>query len=318
MADENQYVQALREIAGIVGRLNDSNGSLASNGAPAAVAPTGGCRIMQLPPRLHQRAAATARATNPVNAPLAEVSLPSGVLTPQRLTLLTTTYWGAQQRQLSVSFLDDAENALQKKILDHMNAWSKAIDITFALTQGVGDVRISFGSGGFYSYLGTDIKLIPSDQQTMNLEGFSMSTADSEFFRVVRHETGHTLGFPHEHMRRELIKRIDPQKAYPFFLETQGWDKAMVDAQVLTPLDEASIRGTATADQDSIMCYQLPGSITFDGQDIRGGTDIDQSDYEFASSVYPKIGAPAATGTAIAASPPYVTDWDPAKDVVGV
>ena len=103
----------------------------------------------------------------------------------------------------------------------------------------------------------------------MNLQAFSMNTAESEYHRVVRHETGHTLGFPHEHMRQALIDRIDPEKAYRYFLATQGWDKAMVDAQVLTALDEASLMGTPE-DQTSIMCYQLPGSITKDGQPIVG------------------------------------------------
>src|ERR1700736_1297248 len=104
----------------------------------------------------------------------------------------------------------------------------------------------------------------------MNLEGFTMSTPESEYRRVVRHETGHTLGFPHEHMRKELVARIDPQKAYDYFLQTHGWHKATVDAQVLTSLDEASLMSTPP-DQTSIMCYQLPGSITIDSQPILGG-----------------------------------------------
>ena len=74
-------------------------------------------------------------------------------------------------------------------------------------------------------------------------------------------------------MRKELVARIDPQKAYDFFLRTQGWNRTMVDQQVLTPLDQRSIIGTA-ADQTSIMCYQLPGLITRDGQPILGGEDI--------------------------------------------
>jgi hypothetical protein len=41
------------------------------------------------------------------------------------------------------------------------------------------------------------------------------------------------------------------------------------------------------ADQTSIMCYQLPGSITTDGKPIVGGLDIDASDYAFAGSIYP-------------------------------
>ena len=37
------------------------------------------------------------------------------------------------------------------------------------------------------------------------------------------------------------------------------------------------------------MCYQIPGSITKDGQPIVGGLDIDPSDFSFAQSIYPKV-----------------------------
>jgi hypothetical protein len=174
-----------------------------------------------------------------------------------------------------------------------MNAWTKTACISFVGTNGVGQVRISFGAGGFYSYLGTDILHIPTNRQTMNLQDFTMHTPESEYHRVVRHETGHTLGFPHEHMRAALVARIDREKAYEYFLDTQGWDRATVDAQVLTPLRERSLMGTP-ADQDSIMCYQLPGSITKDGHPITGGVDIDPTDYAFAGRIYPKPSATAA------------------------
>jgi hypothetical protein len=168
-----------------------------------------------------------------------------------------------------------------------MNAWTKTASISFVATTGVGDVRISRGPGGYYSYLGTDILHIPRNRQTMNLQNFTMKTPESEYRRVVCHETGHTLGFPHEHMRKDLVARIDPAKAYQWFLQTYGWNKAMVDAQVLTPLDEASLMSTP-ADQTSIMCYQLPGLITKDGKPIIGGVDINQTDYAFAGKIYPK------------------------------
>jgi hypothetical protein len=124
------------------------------------------------------------------------------------------------------------------------------------------------------------------------LEAFTMQTPESEFHRVVRHETGHTMGFPHEHMRKELVALIDPQKAIAFFGQTQGWSADEVQAQVLTPLEDNSIMGTPEADQTSIMCYQIPGSITKDGNAILGGTDIDPLDFQFAAKIYP----PAATG----------------------
>jgi hypothetical protein len=105
--------------------------------------------------------------------------------------------------------------------------------------------------------------------------------------RVVCHEAGHTLGFPHEHMRKAFVQRIDPAKAYAYFRRTDGWSKADVDQQVLTPLNDATLIGTQP-DQTSIMCYQLPGSITKDGRPILGGTKINPTDHAFAAQMYPK------------------------------
>ncbi len=125
----------------------------------------------------------------------------------------------------------------------------------------------------------------------MNLDSFTMQTSDSEFFRVVRHETGHALGMPHEHMRAELVARLDRAKTIKYFAQTQGWSEQEVMQQVLTPLSEASLLSTP-ADQTSIMCYQLPGSITKDGKPIPGGNDINATDLAFAAKIYPLAGQP--------------------------
>lgn len=251
-----------------------------------------GCTIRSLPKAHLVRAARTAREINPVNAPVmgptASVSgdfrMPHDRL---RISVVTSKYWGNRPRKFTVSFTEKTSDDLQERILSHMNAWNKCGGISFALTRGTGDVRISRGPGGYWSYLGTDIRLIPKNRPTMNLQGFSMSTPESEYKRVVRHETGHTMGFPHEHMRTALVARIDPPKAYRWFLANQGWSKATVDAQVLTPLKEASLMGTR-ADQTSIMCYQLPGLITKDGKPIAGGLDINKTDCAFCREIYPK------------------------------
>jgi hypothetical protein len=269
-----------------------------------------GCRIKTLPARLQEKGAHVAVRINPTNAPLREL-VPEGVIAPQHLTLLISKYWGSTPRQFSVSFMESTPADLRARIISHMNAWSMWANKSFAETSGVGEVRVSRGGGGYWSYLGTDVALIPQHLQTMNLEGFTMSSPESEFHRVIRHEAGHTLGFPHEHMRKELVARIDPAKAYPFFLATQGWDKATVDAQVLTSLDDSAIYGTPP-DEDSIMCYQLPGEITFDGQPIRGGTDINPTDYAFAATVYPKFDSVSGSGGTPGVSQ---DDWDPSLDV---
>jgi hypothetical protein len=57
---------------------------------------------------------------------------------------------------------------------------------------------------------------------------------------------------------------------------------------VLTPLEESSLLGTAMAEADSIMCYQIDADLTVDGEPIVGGTDITPNDFAFAAEVYPK------------------------------
>ena len=114
-------------------------------------------------------------------------------------------------------------------------------------------------------------------------------------------------------MREELVAKIDPNKAFDYFSQTQGWNWAMVDAQVLTPLDQKSIVGTPP-DQTSIMCYQLPGLITRDGKPILGGTDINPTDAAFAARIYPKSGHQGA-GVPESTEHFQADDWDESEDV---
>src|SRR5215831_815959 len=240
------------------------------------------CTPRRLPDDKVIEAAQTAVRINPYNHPrLARLAstVPGFRPTPMRIAVVTQKYWGAQGVHLTVGFMDNPPKELRKKILLHMNAWAKTANVRFVEAKTDPQVRIAReggADGGYWSYIGTDILHIAKDQPTMNLEAFSMSTPDSEYHRVVRHETGHTLGFPHEHMRKALVDKIDPTKAIAFFMQTQGWSEEEVREQVLTPIEESTLKGT-TPDPKSIMCYQIPGSITKDGKPIIGGLDIDVS-----------------------------------------
>jgi Astacin (Peptidase family M12A) len=213
---------------------------------------------------------------------------------PRRLALLVANRWPVTGIKLTVRFLDGAAQDLRKRILLHMNAWGKTANVDFKQTSGDAMVRIARldspdSMAGYWSYVGTQILGIDDqDEPTLNLDSFTMQTPDREFFRVVRHEAGHTLGFEHEHMRSGIVKLIDRQKAIKYFDLTQGWTKAETLAQVLTPLKDASLMGTAESDPNSIMCYQLPAEIMKTKKPIRGGLDINPKDFKFAGSVYPK------------------------------
>ena len=264
------------------------------------------CTPKRLPRDLWISAAKTAVEINPLNHPplhrLLSV-MPSFSLKPERIAVVTTKFWHAKGVKLTVSFLDNPPRDLRDRILQNMNAWSSRINASFVEVNSDAQVRIARTErDGYWSFLGTDILSIPAGQPTMNLDSFTMQMPEREFHRVIRHETGHTLGCPHEHMRGELVDRIDEEKAIEFFGETQGWTPEEVRQQVLTPLEDGSLIGTAHADPNSIMCYQIPGTITKDGQPILGGLDIDESDFEFMASIYPQPGAQAGAVAADASA----------------
>ena len=114
--------------------------------------------------------------------------------TREHLAAVTTKYWHSGAVRLTVGFLDNPPTALRKRILEHMNAWNKTANVSFVLTNGTAQVRISRVAGdGHWSYVGTDILSIDASEPTMNLDSFAMETPEKEFHRVVRHETGHTM-----------------------------------------------------------------------------------------------------------------------------
>jgi hypothetical protein len=254
------------------------------------------CRPKSLP--LEQMVSAANRAIeiNPHNAltrrslALTPIGQTGG---PLRIAVVVGRKWHHTGVRLSVSFMDTPPQALRARILRHMNAWAESANVVFSETRGTGQVRISRlnsppDSAGYWSYIGTEILETKEDEPTMNLEGFTMRTSDAEFRRVVRHETGHTLGFEHEHMRGDIVRRIDRKKAIAFYDKDQGWTPDEVKEQVLTPLVKKSLMGTKESDPVSIMCYHLPASIMKDHKAVKGGIDINPRDFAFAASLYPK------------------------------
>lgn len=254
------------------------------------------CRPKSLSPEKLVEAERRAIAVNPENASERRIVSRSPVGRrggPRRIAVIIARKWPATGVRLSVSFLDNPSAELRSRILLHMNAWESQANVQFTETEGVGEVRIARldspeNMAGYWSYLGTEILEAGENEPTLNLEGFTMRVSEAEFRRVVRHEAGHTLGFDHEHMRSDLVKRIDRKKAFAYFDRTQGWSREEVEEQVLTPLSKKSIMGTKESDPLSIMCYQLPGAIMKDRKPIPGGLDINLNDFAFAKALYPK------------------------------
>ncbi len=236
------------------------------------------CTIKHLPDELKMQADQKAIEINPMNEPKTELAAKVRKLWPQSGVSLT------------VQFIDNPMPPadVRSRILTHMNAWDKYGNINFKEVTSSGQVRITLRGNRFWSFLGTDILLIPSNEPTMCLGGFDMSTPESVYRRVVRHETGHTLGYEHEHLRKEIIYKIDRQKAIDYFKEMFKWSDEMTIQNVLTPLMDSEIITTESADTASVMCYSLPGEIMKDGKPVIGGDDISKDDGDLTSKLYPK------------------------------
>lgn len=119
-------------------------------------------------------------------------------------------YCGKRAVRLSVSFLDGASLVLRRRIVEHMNAGSDTPMcgsrwlIATATSGSRASTTWSEAATGRTS--GPTSCRFDADQPTLNPEGFTMDTTESEFRRVVRHEAGHSLGFVHEHMRSEFVR----------------------------------------------------------------------------------------------------------------
>lgn len=251
-----------------------------------------GCSVKELPQKELYAASQLAISINPANRPpeamMAKIGTPTDKLA---IAVLSSKFLGSEGVKWRVGFMSRASAALQDKILSHFNAWAEYCNTTFEITSGAvssAEIRISLGGSGYWSFLGSDVLHIPKNQPTMNLQGFSLNTSEAEYRRVVRHEVGHSIGCPHEHMRKSIVNRLDEAKTISYFQRTQGWSAQETQQQVLTPLEDSSIMGTTTAEDTSVMCYGLPASITRDGRPIVGGTDITVTDAAFMGKLYPK------------------------------
>ncbi len=252
------------------------------------------CCELCLPPELAAEGMRCAAAENPANVPPAAGL---GALPVARVAMLTAKYWGPKGlADVGVQFLEQTAQATKTKILAFANKWGQYGNIRYRETTQTGDVRLTLAGGGYASYVGTDNRAIPSTQPTMWLQGFTASTSDAEYDRVVTHEFGHQVGLIHEHKRPDLVKKLDPQKAIKYYRQTQGWTQQQVIQQVLSPENEAELTSTPVEDT-SVMCYTVPGTVTYDGKSIPGGSKITASDGAFVARQYPKPDVPVTPPT---------------------
>lgn len=209
------------------------------------------CTDRVLPFELQGEAALIAEEENPANIRLPDEPAPlSGAADPLKL-------W-KPGRELHVRFLDGVAT-VQQKVADIAKGWSNFANITFVFDDSQdAEIRISFKYAGSWSYIGTDAKLIPKDQPTMNFGWLKPTSNDEEYSRVVLHEFGHALGMIHEHQNPggKIPWNEDAVMEY-YTGPPNNWKPAQVRSNLLQTYNKRFTKYT-DFDIDSIMRYPIP------------------------------------------------------------
>ncbi|MFI5128941.1 MAG: M12 family metallopeptidase [Chitinophagales bacterium] len=186
---------------------------------------------------------------------------------------------------LKVSFMNGSDWQ-KEKVKQYAIGWCRFANVKFDfISQGLGEIRISFDKKGSYSYIGTEARNRNANEETMNLGWIENSKTDAQLKSVILHEFGHTLGLLHEHMNPLSNIKWNKDVVYAYYMQYQGWKKEMVDQQVF---DRYSVTMTNKSyDPKSIMHYPVSANFTLDGYSVGANYDLSESDKKLIAELYP-------------------------------
>lgn len=192
-------------------------------------------------------------------------------------------------REIKIAFLS-GKRIIRDRVKEYASEWLKYANLNFVYVTKPeqAEIRITFNKKyGSWSGVGTDNLDVDSSESTMNFGWLDDETTEEDFRSVVLHEFGHMIGCGHEH---ESPKNggvpWDKEKAYKYYMRTQGWTREEIDQQIFDTYKNNQIRGTKL-DKRSIMMYAIPESITIGNFRVGWNSKLSKSDKDFIKKTYP-------------------------------
>lgn len=216
---------------------------------------------------------------------------------PRRGDIMAQWYTRSQVNSDVLEPLTPEEEAFEKRVREMepmdsirtivMEKIQPLVGVKFEFVESDGDIRIGFDNRqGAFSVLGTQCRMVPPNQMTLNLGWLDVATTIHEFC--------HALGMIHEH-QNPFGKGIDWNipKVIAWVQSTQGdsWDLYTICTNIFMKYNINAVNGS-NYDSKSIMLYSYPGEVTNDNRATFRNIRLSNMDKKWLSSLYPPDASP--------------------------
>lgn len=189
----------------------------------------------------------------------------------------------------------DPKRAIQTIVMEKIQP---LIGLKLVFTEDDGDIRITLDNRqGASSVLGTQCRMVPTNEATMTLGWLDVATTIHEFC--------HALGMIHEH-QNPFGKGIDWNipKVVAWIQSTQRpvWDLYTICTNIFMKYNINSVNGS-NYDPKSIMLYAYPPDVTNNNQATYRNIRLSEQDKLWLSNIYPQDGTPRKFPTRSGDSP---------------